>query len=219
MTALVRFHRQDQQKVEWLLSPDVVQYEQALDVMQERVRQIQENQALEQVWLLEHPSLYTLGTSAQESDVLRINEIPVYKTGRGGQVTYHGPGQRVIYLMLDLQKRRMDLKAYVWALEEWVISVLKDLGVIALRREGRVGLWVPQTANRDAKIAAIGVRVQKWVTSHGVALNINPDLGYFDGIVPCGIRDQGVTSLKELGINLPRQEIDQRLKDKFDEIF
>ena len=219
MTESMSFKRSDTQEVEWRISSDLITYEHALSVMQERVIQIQKNQAAELVWLLEHPSLYTLGTSAQDRDILKIDDIPIYKTGRGGQVTYHGPGQQVIYLMLDLQKRQMDLKAYMRALEEWILRVLKDLGVTAVRREGRVGLWVPQTPTRDDKIAALGVRVQKWVTSHGVALNIDPDLRYFEGIIPCGIRDQGITSLKALGINASRPKIDSLLKDKFDKLF
>jgi lipoyl(octanoyl) transferase len=211
--------RRDNQLVEWKISPELIDYEQALAAMQARVHTIQAGQTPEQVWLLEHPPLYTLGTSAKESDVLQFNNVPVYKTGRGGQVTYHGPGQRVSYLMLDLQQRQMDLKAYVWTLEEWIINVLKDLGVTALRREGRVGLWVQQSPTRDAKIAAIGVRVQKWVTSHGVALNINPDLKYYEGIIPCGIKDQGVTSLNALGVNVSREEVDQLLQEKFEALF
>lgn len=213
------FKSRDNQPIDWLVSQELISYDDALQTMQERVNSIQAQQAPEQVWLLEHPPLYTLGTSAKETDVLQFKNVPVYKSGRGGQVTYHGPGQRVIYLMLDLQQRLMDTKAYVWTLEEWLIRTLKDLGVVAERREGRVGLWVPQSSTRDAKIAAIGVRIQKWVTSHGVSLNVDPDLTYYNGIIPCGIRDHGVTSLKSLGVNVSLQDVDQILHQRFNELF
>lgn len=213
------FKSRDHQPVDWVVSQDLISYDNALQTMQERVKKIQVHQELEQVWLLEHPPLYTLGTSAKETDVLHMSGLPVYKSGRGGQVTYHGPGQRVVYLMFDLQKRLMDIKAYVWTLEEWLIRTLKDLGVVAVRREGRVGLWVAQSATRDDKIAAIGVRLQKWVTSHGVSLNVDPDLSHYGGIIPCGIQDHGVTSLKALGVKVSLPELDQLLKNRFHELF
>lgn len=212
------FKHTDQKQVEWLVSSDLISYEDALSSMQARVQKIQDAQAPEQVWSLEHPPLYTLGTSAKKSDVLE-HHLPTYKTGRGGQVTYHGPGQRVIYLMLDLQQRCLDLKAYVWTLEEWLIRTIQEFGITAVRREGRIGLWVPQSPTREDKIAAIGVRIQKWVTSHGVAINIHPDLNHFNGIIPCGIKGQGVTSLQALGIKASLPEVDEILRQKFKELF
>ena len=203
---------------EWIISKDLIPYEEALDTMNIRVKSLQEGTAKELLWALEHPPLYTLGTSAKPEDILD-KTLPSYKTGRGGEVTYHGPGQRVVYAMLDLSKRTKDIRAYVWALEEWLLLTLKEFGVEAFRREGRVGLWVPENSLRDNKIAAIGVRVSKWVTFHGIALNVDPDLSHFKGIVPCGIKGHGVTSLRELGINATLSDVDQALQQTFPEVF
>lgn len=217
---------QNSQYPDWLITPDLVPYEEAVSTMKERVQAIQARSAPELLWALEHPPLYTLGTSAKQEDILD-DSLPSFKTGRGGEVTYHGPGQRIVYAMLDLNHRTKDLRAYVWSLEEWLLLTLKEFGVEAFRREGRVGLWVPEKGDTltargeplDHKIAAIGVRVSKWVTFHGIALNVNPDLSHFQGIVPCGIRGHGVTSLYKMGINATLGDVDQALKRNFPKVF
>lgn len=198
-----------------------IDYDHAVSIMEGRVAAIRAGTADEMVWLLEHPPLYTAGTSAQDSDLLDAR-FPVYKTGRGGQYTYHGPGQRVGYVMLNLKDRQQvpDIKDYVWRLEEWIIRSLAAFGITGERREGRVGIWVARDGGREDKVAAIGVRVRHWVTYHGVAINVDPDLSHFTGIVPCGISGHGVTSLRELlGREVPMSELDQILTDKFSEVF
>jgi len=189
-------------------------YPEATLRMAARVRAVQAGEAEELVWLLEHPPLYTAGTSARGQDMLGGTGFPVYETGRGGQYTYHGPGQRVGYLVLDLNRRGRDLRAYVKQLEGWIIDTLARFGVEGFLREGRVGVWV-ETPSGEAKIAALGVRVQKWVTSHGIALNVAPDLAHYRGIVPCGIREFGVTSLAALGVGATMAEVDAVLKETF----
>jgi len=173
--------------------------------------------ASEQVWLLEHPPIYTAGTSARDEDLIEAR-FPVYRTGRGGQFTYHGPGQRVAYAMLDLKRRKPDVRAYVCDLEEWLIQALAELGVKGERRQGRVGIWV-QRGMREDKIAALGVRIKRWVSLHGVALNVDPDLSHFTGIVPCGVTQHGVTSLADLGIVASMADVDVALKRSFGKIF
>ena len=198
-----------------------IDYDYAVSIMEGRVAAIRAGTADEMVWLLEHPPLYTAGTSAQDSDLLDAR-FPVYKTGRGGQYTYHGPGQRVGYIMLDLKKRQQvpDIKDYVWRLEEWIIRSLAAFSITGERRDGRVGIWVVRDGGREDKVAAIGVRVRHWVTYHGVAINVDPDLSHFTGIVPCGISGHGVTSLRELlGREVHMSELDQILTDKFSEVF
>ena len=180
--------------VEWRLSQTPVAYESAIITMEERAAAIFSGNASELIWFLEHPALYTAGASAKPEDLLDPARLPVYRTGRGGQYTYHGPGQLVAYVLLDLNKRGRDVRRHVHALEAWVIAALGDCGIQGERREGRPGIWV-RRRDRDEKIAAIGVRVRRWVTYHGVAINICPDLSHFEGIVPCGIGDAGVTSL------------------------
>jgi len=197
-----------------------VDYEAALSVMEARVAAIRDDNADELVWLLEHPPLYTAGTSAKADDLLDPR-FPVFKTGRGGEYTYHGPGQRVVYVMLDLKKRQQvpDIKKYVWQLEEWIIRSLAALGVDGGRREGRIGIWVI-TPNGEAKIAAIGVRIRHWVTYHGISINVDPDLTHFDGIVPCGISEYGVTSLRQvLGREVSVEEVDAALQASRDDVF
>jgi lipoyl(octanoyl) transferase len=209
--------------MEWKTAHGLTEYPDALGAMAARVAAIQKGQADELVWLVEHPPLYTLGTSAKAADVLG-GSIPSYETGRGGQVTYHGPGQRVVYLMLDLKSRaRMkgvepDLRAYVQQLEQWIILTLQHFGIEGFTRAGRVGVWV-NTARGEAKIAALGVRVQKWVTSHGIAINVHPDLSHYTGIVPCGIREFGVTSLHQMGRATTMEELDAALKKNFTRVF
>jgi lipoyl(octanoyl) transferase len=187
--------------------------------MEDRVMAIRTGQADELVWLLQHPPLYTAGTSAQPADLLAADRFPVFQSGRGGQYTYHGPGQRVAYVMLDLSRRGTDIRRFVCNLEEWLIRTLAHFGVTGGRRDGRVGIWVDRGDGRDDKIAAIGVRIRRWVTFHGIALNVDPDLGHFEGIVPCGIRHHGVTSLWALGHTPSMEEVDMALKTEFDAVF
>jgi lipoyl(octanoyl) transferase len=186
--------------------------------MEREVAQIAEGTALERVWLLEHPPLYTAGTSADPRDLVDPARFPVFKTGRGGQYTYHGPGQRVAYVMLDLRHRGQDVRAFVAGLETWIIATLAAFGVKGERREDRVGVWVAR-AERENKIAAIGIRLRKWVTFHGISLNVNPDLSHFSGIIPCGVRDHGVTSLADLGIAASMPDVDAALLREFQKIF
>ncbi|WKW52476.1 lipoyl(octanoyl) transferase LipB [Rhodomicrobium lacus] len=184
--------------VEWRTSPDLVPYEAAVSAMEDRAAAIFAGDAPELVWFLEHPPLYTAGTSAKAGDLLDAARFPVYAAGRGGQYTYHGPGQLVVYVLLDLNRRGRDVRRHVRRLEDWVIAALTDYGVTGAARDDRPGVWVRDGA-REEKIAAIGVRVRRWVTFHGTAINVSPDLSHFAGIVPCGIEDAGVTSLERLG--------------------
>ncbi len=203
--------------VEWRISDGLTPYPEAVAFMEQRANAIAEGQAGELVWLLEHPPIYTAGTSAKESDLLDAR-FDVFKTGRGGQFTYHGPGQRIGYVLLDLKRREADVRLYVRDLEEWLIRTLALLGVKGERRAGRVGIWVAR-GEREDKIAAIGVRVRRWVTFHGISLNVAPDLSHFDGIVPCGVRGHGVTSLADLGVEATLADVDGALKAAFAEIF
>ena len=210
------------QEPEWRAAESAVPYERAVTEMEARARAIAEGRAPELVWLLEHPPLYTAGTSADPQDLIAPDRFPIYRTGRGGQYTYHGPGQRVAYLMLDLKRRKPDVRAYVTGLEDWLIATLGRFGVTGERRKDRVGVWVrrPELGpGREDKIAAIGVRIRRWVTFHGVSLNVDPDLEHFSGIVPCGVRAHGVTSLADLGITVGMNEVDRALKETFAEVF
>jgi lipoyl(octanoyl) transferase len=205
--------------VEWQVSDGPVDYAPAVAAMEARVEAIRAGSAAELVWLLEHPPLYTAGTSAKASDLLEPRLLPVHPTGRGGQYTYHGPGQRVGYVMLDLRRRGADVRAYVHGLEEWLIRTLASFGVKGERRAGRVGIWVAEAGGRESKIAAIGVRVRHWVSFHGVALNVDPNLGHYRGIVPCGISEHGVTSLARLGVRADTAAVDRALRESFAEVF
>ncbi len=202
---------------EWVVRPGLLPYPEAVGFMEQRAAQIAEG-APELVWLVEHPPIYTAGTSAKDVDLIDAR-FPVFKTGRGGQFTYHGPGQRVGYVMLDLKRRKADVRAYVRDLEEWLIRTLAQFNVKGERREGRVGIWVPRGCGREEKIAAIGVRVRRWVTFHGVSLNVEPDLDHFTGIVPCGISEHGVTSLADLGLPVTMADVDVAMKTAFKEVF
>jgi lipoyl(octanoyl) transferase len=206
--------------MEWRISESQVPYQEALGAMEARVEAIRAGTAPELVWLLEHPPLYTAGTSAQAGDLLQPGRFPVHETGRGGQYTYHGPGQRVAYVMLDLKERGPDVRRFVHDLEEWIIRTLARFNVKGERRAGRVGIWVTE-GGREDKIAAIGVRVRRWVTFHGIAINVDPDLSHFSGIVPCGIQQQnlGVTSLAQLGYIISMAEFDMALRAAFEEVF
>ena len=208
--------------VGWRISDAPVGYEAAVAWMEARAEAIARNAAPECVWLLEHPPLYTAGTSARPEDLVAPERFPVHATGRGGQYTYHGPGQRVAYVMLDLDRRSRDLRAYVASLEAWLIATLAAFNVRAERREDRVGVWVrrPEKGPEvEDKIAAIGIRVRRWVSFHGISLNVEPDLSHFDGIVPCGVRQHGVTSLVDLGLPVSMAEVDMQLRAAFEEIF
>ncbi len=202
--------------IEWRRSPGLVAYPDSLAAMEARVGEVAEGRAPELVWLLEHPPLYTAGTSAAPDELLGRYDFPVYRAGRGGRFTYHGPGQRVAYLVLDLRRRRQDVRRFVWSLEEWLIRSLARLGVEAGRRDGRIGVWVSTSPVGEAKIGAIGVRVRRWVTYHGVAVNLSPDLSHFTGIVPCGISEFGVTSLAALGNPAGMADLDAALRAEFD---
>lgn len=221
--------------VEFLKAVGLTDYEQAVSFMEDRVAAIRAGEAQECVWLVEHPPIYTGGTSAQDSDLLD-SRFPVYQTGRGGEYTYHGPGQRVAYVMLDLKKRQAepDIKKYVWQLEEWIIRTLAAFDITGERRAGRVGIWVCsppyppaggggegslETSGGEKKIAAIGVRVRHWVTYHGIAINVAPDLSHFKGIVPCGISEHGVTSFADLGLETDMEKLDTVLKQQFTAVF
>jgi lipoyl(octanoyl) transferase len=206
---------ENRRAVAWKTATAPIPYPDAVAAMEARVEAIQAGREAELVWLVEHPPLYTAGVSSRPGDMLDAR-FPVYPTGRGGQLTYHGPGQRVAYVMLDLKSRRPDIRAYIAALESWVMEALESFGVNAGPREGRVGLWVSMESyggmpGAEAKIAAIGVRVRRWVTYHGVAINLNPDLSHYSGIVPCGIREHGVTSLAALGVEADMEALDRAL--------
>jgi lipoyl(octanoyl) transferase len=200
--------------IEWRVSDAPVDYAEALAFMERRAAAIRDGSASECIWLLEHPPLFTAGTSADPAELTNPQDFPVYEAGRGGRYTYHGPGQRVGYVMLDLEKRGKDIRCFVHALEGWMIDALGELGVSAHRAEGRIGIWVGSGAD-EAKIGALGVRVKRWVTLHGFSLNVAPDLSHFTGIVPCGIAEFGVTSLAELGKQLPLQRVDAALERSF----
>jgi len=208
--------------VEWAVSRALVDYPGALAAMDDRLQAIRAGRASELVWLLEHPPLYTAGTSARDGDLLAPERIPVYASGRGGQYTYHGPGQRIAYVMLDLNARKPDVRWFVQTLEAWLIDALAGLGVSAFRREGCAGVWVSRTEGPEtapAKIAALGVRIRRWVTCHGISLNVAPEMDHYSGIVPCGINDAGVTSLADLGTRTPMRAVDTALRAAFERNF
>lgn len=204
---------------EWLIADGLVDYAEAVAAMERRVAAIRDGTAPELVWSLEHPSLYTAGTSAQARDLLTPERFPVHETGRGGQYTYHGPGQRVVYVMVDLQARGLGLREYVHGLEEWIVRALARFTVRGERRDGRVGIWVDRGGGREDKIAAIGVRVRRWVTYHGISINLDPELEHFSGIVPCGIAEHGVTSLTDLGFPVMMSDLDDALAETWGGVF
>ncbi|SEQ99839.1 lipoyl(octanoyl) transferase [Faunimonas pinastri] len=217
----------DSPPVEWLISDGLVPYAEAVAEMERHVAAIADGRASERVWLVEHPPLYTAGTSADAGDLLAPDRFPVFKTGRGGEYTYHGPGQRVAYVMLDLNRRAPDLRRYVAALEAWIIATLDRFNVRGERREDRVGVWVRRPEKpplfdgspAEDKIAAIGIRVRRWVTFHGISLNVEPDLEHYSGIVPCGISGYGATSLVDLGLPVSMAEVDSALRAEFETLF
>ncbi len=220
--AVLKLIRADGRPVEWAVSEGYVDYEAAVVVMEARAAAIAAGEAAELVWLLEHPPLYTAGVSSKDDDLLDAGRFPVHRSGRGGQFTYHGPGQRVAYVMLDLNQRGKDVRTFVRGLEQWIIATLGEFGVPADVRDGRVGVWVERKGpgwSREDKIAAIGVKVRKWVSFHGISLNVEPDLGHFSGIVPCGISAHGVTSLVDLGVPATMDEADEALRLSFRRVF
>jgi lipoyl(octanoyl) transferase len=205
--------------VQWALSAGFVPYEEAVCAMESRVAAIHGEKTPELVWCLEHPPLYTEGTSADKSELLDPGDLPVFQTGRGGRITWHGPGQRIAYACLDLKQRGSDVRAYVRDLESWIIATLAQFGVTGERREGRIGIWVVNKGGREEKIAALGVRVRRWVSYHGIAINNAPDLKHYEGIVPCGISEFGVTSLAKQGVDISMAELDRALRTCFEETF
>lgn len=214
------FRRPDGAPVGWAVSEGLVPYPEAVAAMEARAAAIAEGRAGELIWLLEHPPLYTAGVSAKASDLLAPDRLPVFESGRGGQYTYHGPGQRVAYVMLDLRQRGRDVRAFVAALEAWIIEALAEFNVQGQMRPGRVGVWVERREKaREDKIAAIGVKLRHWVSFHGISLNVEPDLSQFEGIVPCGVTEHGVTSLVDLGLPVTMDEADEALKTAFQRVF
>ena len=214
--------------IEWLVNAPSMPYEEALATMEERIAAIRAGNASQAVWLLEHPPLYTAGTSAKKADLLDSARFPVYETGRGGEFTYHGPGQRIAYVMLDLKRpsrfcpnpeKGPDIRAFVTFLEQWLINTLAHFGLEGRTYPDRVGVWITRKDGTQAKIAAIGIRVRSWVSYHGIALNVAPELEHFSGIVPCGIREHGVTSLADMGIKTTMAEVDAILKKEFEELY
>ena len=213
--------------VEWVVTEGLTGYDEAVAETEARAALIADGEARERVWLVEHPPLYTAGTSAKDEDLIAPERFPVFRSGRGGQFTYHGPGQRVAYVMLDLKRRREDVRAFVAALEQWIIETLAAFNVRGERREDRVGVWVvrpdrpplPDGSLAEDKIAAIGIRLRKWVSFHGIAINVEPDLSHFAGIVPCGVHDRGVTSLVDLGLPVTMTDLDVALKAAFERVF
>ena len=211
--------------IEWKHEKNLLDYKIAEEMMSKRVENIISNRKTELIWFLEHDSVFTLGTSAKTSDFKSDVNIPMYQTKRGGQTTYHGPGQRIVYMMLDLRNGKKDIKQLVWNIEEWLILVLKDLGILGYRIPGMVGVWVkdPSSVNldgtHDKKIAALGLRIKKWVTFHGLAFNVNPNLNFFTDINPCGITGKGVTSLHKLGVKINMADVDKVFKQTFSKIF
>ena len=219
-TLQTAMRRADGRAVRWRVLDGLAPYVQTLEAMERTADAISRGGADEQVWLLEHPSLYTAGTKANPRDLVAPDRLPVHRTGRGGQYTWHGPGQRVAYAMLDLRARQQDVRAYVSALEAWLIDALDRFNVQGQRREDRVGVWV-ETPERggEAKIAAIGIRIRRWVAFHGIALNVEPDLSQYAGIVPCGVSDHGVTSLVDLGLPVTMADADVALRGAFENVF
>lgn len=213
--------------VEWRVEPGHTPYPHAISFMEARAEAIRAGSAPEMVWLVEHPPLYTAGTSADAHDLIEPDRFPVFSAGRGGEYTYHGPGQRVAYVMLDLKRRREDVRAFVAALEQWIIATLAAFNIRGERREDRVGVWVvrpdrptmPDGTPAEDKIAAIGIRLRRWVSFHGIAINVEPDLSHFGGIVPCGVQDHGVTSLVDLGLPVTMDDVDVALKTAFSDVF
>mgnify|MGYP006434603795 FL=1 len=206
-------------EIEYSISNKAINYEDSVEIMEKRVEHISSKIKSELLWFLEHPAIYTAGTSSNEKDLLKKNTLPVFKTSRGGEYTYHGPGQRIIYIMLNLRERSYDIRRFVNTLESWIVDSLSDLGVESRLIKGKVGVWIDKGGEPEEKIASIGLRVRKGITFHGISLNIDPNLDHFNGIVSCGNKKNGVTSLKKLGIILPKEKIDEILLKNFEKNF
>ncbi|MCH2550030.1 MAG: lipoyl(octanoyl) transferase LipB [Alphaproteobacteria bacterium] len=223
MTTIIASSKQSKKtfSVEWKKTPGLIPYDEAVYKMEERVNSIKNSTSPGLVWFVEHPSIYTAGTSSKNQDFLGTIHLPIYKTGRGGQYTYHGPGQRIVYVMINLNEYGRDVRAYVNNLQKWIISTLSTFGVYAEQKKNRVGVWINQPDGREDKIAAVGVRVRHWITYHGISINVSPNLSYYQGIVSCGVNNSkfGVTSLNDLGINITMNELDQSLRDNFTRVF
>lgn len=205
--------------IELKITKNLTNYQDAVSFMEQRIENIAENKEKELIWLLEHPPLYTAGTSAKENELLYPFKLPVYKTGRGGKYTYHGDGQRIIYIMLNIKKRKLGVKEFVHKLEDWIILTLRDFNIKAEKRADRIGLWIINENNLEEKIAAIGIRIRKGISFHGIAVNIYPDLNNFKGIIPCGLSNFGITSMQKLGINISFNDFDKSLIKNFQKIF
>ncbi len=205
--------------IDWIGPDKNVDYLYALRRQEQYVADICNQKTAEKIWLLEHPALYSAGTSAKESDLMGNRNIPVFHAGRGGQYTYHGPGQRVAYVMLNLNHRGQDIRHFVWQLEEWIIASMRPFGINGQRREGRVGIWIIHKNGQEDKIAAIGIRLRRWVSFHGIAINVTPNLGDYNGIIPCGIKEHGVTSFEKLGVSATMEDLDNSLKHHFHDVF
>ena len=218
-SSCLAFSNREGSTVEWKVSKGLVSYPDAIEEMEKCVSGVLDGNASERVWLLEHPPIYTAGTSARRADLLEPDRFPVFPTGRGGQYTYHGPGQRIAYVMLDLNKRTRDVRCFVSYLESWILATLASFGVTAERRPDRVGLWIRGEDGNEAKIAAIGVRVRRWVTFHGIAINLEPKLEHYAGIIPCGVVEHGITSLRHQGVDASMSELDSAMKKALTETF
>ena len=206
-------------EIEYSISNKIINYEDSIEIMESRVEHISSKKKPELLWFLEHPPIYTAGTSSIDSDLLKKNKFPVYKTSRGGEYTYHGPGQRIVYIMINLRERNYDIRKFVNKLENWIIQSLEDIGVKSQLINGKVGVWINNNDQPEEKIASIGLRVRKGITFHGISINVNPNLDHFDGIISCGNKGNGVTSLKKLGIILPKEKIDGILLKNFEKNF
>tara|TARA_B110000008_G_C16765207_1_gene482304 strand:+ start:103 stop:768 length:666 start_codon:yes stop_codon:yes gene_type:complete len=206
-------------EIEYSISNKIINYEDSIEIMESRVEHISSKKKPELLWFLEHPPIYTAGTSSIDSDLLKKNKFPVYKTSRGGEYTYHGPGQRIVYIMINLRERNYDIRKFVNKLENWIIQSLEDIGVKSQLINGKVGVWINNNDQPEEKIASIGLRVRKGITFHGISINVNPNLDHFDGIISCGNKGNGVTSLKKLGIILPTKKIDEVLLKNFEKNF
>ena len=206
-------------EIEYSISNKIINYEDSIEIMESRVEHISSKKKPELLWFLEHPPIYTAGTSTIDSDLLKKNKLPVYKTSRGGEYTYHGPGQRIVYIMINLRERNYDIRKFVNKLENWIIQSLEDIGVKSQLINGKVGVWINNNDQPEEKIASIGLRVRKGITFHGISINVNPNLDHFDGIISCGNKSNGVRSLKKLGITLPIKKIDEILLKNFEKNF
>tara|TARA_B100000686_G_scaffold116504_1_gene123827 strand:+ start:13725 stop:14375 length:651 start_codon:yes stop_codon:yes gene_type:complete len=214
----IKYLKSNDSEIKWKSSPNLTEYSSAIKIMNNYIKDIKENKSDEIIWLLEHPSVYTSGRSAKNNHILNTKTIPVINTSRGGQVTYHGPGQRIIYVMLNLNNREKDIRKYISTLEKWMIISLEKIDIKAYTIKNRIGLWV-KGPKGESKIGAIGVKISKWITGHGISININPNLSYYNGIIPCGLKEYPITSIRELGSEIKMYEFDAIIKQTAKNIF